>query len=141
MVAKQAYDMLPGCATVVLETVLAIQAFAGSLSSPPEPEVVSALHSAYRAVASLTAWADAVILGEAVSGDEVAKVVEPVRCAVIVLVNCISVRVGGCSSLGRGSSLPDITRGEEGEEEGLAGGPSSHSIRDMANQKPPLLPR
>ena len=64
VVAKGAYEMLPGCATVVLETVLAIQAFAGSLSSPPEQEVVSGLQAAYKAVAALTAWADTVILGE-----------------------------------------------------------------------------
>ena len=137
--AKGAYEMLPGCATVVLETVLAIQAFAGSLSSPPEQEVVSGLQAAYKAVAALTAWADTVILGETVTGDQVEKVVEPVRCAVIVLVNCIAARVGP-GGLGRGSSLPDITS-DLPDETGLALSQSSDSILDLALQKPPLLPR
>ena len=131
--------MLPGCATVVLETVLAIQAFAGSLSSPPEQEVVAGLQAAYKAVAALTAWADTVILGESVTGDQVEKVVEPVRCAVIVLVNCIAARVGP-GGLGRGSSLPDITS-DLPDEPGLALSQSSDSILDLALQKPPLLPR
>ena len=139
VVAKGAFEMLPGCATVVLETVLAIQAFAGSLSSPPEQEVVSGLQSAYKAVAALTAWADTVILGESVTGDQVEKVVEPVRCAVIVLVNCIAARVGP-GGLGRGSSLPDITS-DLPDDPGLSLSQSSDSILDLALQKPPLLPR
>ena len=138
--AKQAYEMLPGCATVVLETVLAIQAFAGSLSSPSEPEVVTGLQAAYKTVASLTAWADSVILGDTVSADQVDQVVEPVRCAVIVLVNLIAVRVGG-SALGRGSSLPDITSAEGDDDGGLATSHSSDSILELGLQKPPLLPR
>ena len=61
------------------------------------------------------------------------------RCAVIVLVNCIAARVGP-GGLGRGSSLPDITS-DLPDEPGLALSQSSDSILDLALQKPPLLPR
>ena len=97
------------------------------------------LQAAYKAVATLTAWADTIILGNTVTGEQVEQVVEPVRRAVIVLVNCIAARVGA-AGLGRGSSLPDITSGG-GEAATLIMSQSSDSILDLAMAKPPLLPR
>jgi hypothetical protein len=103
--------------------------------------VVAGLEAAYRAVAGLTAWADTVILGLTVTGEQVEQVIEPVRRAVIVLVNCIALRVGP-GGLGRGSSLPDITRPED-EGDGLPLSQSSDSILELGLHPgaPPLLPR
>ena len=102
-----------------------------------DPELTSALQSAFKAVSVLTSWADSVIIrgGQMEAGaedDYMDTVIEPVRRAVIVAVNCISVRIGA-KSLSRGNSLPDITGGGLGAELGRS--------TDSLHLVPPLLPK
>ena len=176
VVSKQTYEMLPGCATVVLETVLAIkvrerltiiyiilfiqmfshsnlfnsiqqlyylQAFADNIEDAPmDTELSTALHNAFKSVSVLTAWADSVIIegGNVDTGDEtdfIDTIIEPVRRAVIIAVNCISVRVGH-KSLSRGNSLPDITS-DNTFDQSVDLSHSSESISNIG--KPPLLPK
>ena len=88
-----------------------LQAFAGSIEDPIEPEVRAALDVAFKAVSALTTWADSVIVnGEVVDPCEsfIETIVEPVRKSVIVVVNLLTVRIGR-QKLGRGNSLHDIT--------------------------------
>lgn len=141
VVSKQTYEMLPGCATVVLETVLAIKAFASNLSDDcMDTEMCSALQNAFKAVSVLTSWADSVIIDSGhfdSQADYVESVVEPVRRAVIVAVNCISMRVGN-KALARGNSLPDITN-DDCDDYSFDLSQSSGSIEDI--DKPPLFPK
>ena len=143
VVSKQTYEMLPGCATVVLETVLAIQAFAGSICEPElDTELRGSLQTAFKAVSVLTQWADTVIVqGSLTAGEDwLQEVIEPVRRAVIVAVNCIAARLGQ-KTLGRGNSLPDITSdcGPEMDDP-VAASQSSDSIVELG-LAPPLFPK
>ena len=133
-----------------------MQAFAGSIEDPIEPEVRAALDVAFKAVSALTTWADSVIVnGEVVDPCEsfIETIVEPVRKSVIVVVNLLTVRIGR-QKLGRGNSLPDITsdhRDSVATSAGLlldtsCGGlsQSSDSILDLSPSKaspPALLPK
>ena len=94
------------------KTNLHLQAFANNIEDASiDCELNSALQNAFKSVSVLTAWADSVIIeaGHMDAGtDFVEEIIEPVRRAVIIAVNCISVRVGH-KSLSRGNSLPDIT--------------------------------
>ena len=163
VVTKQTHEMLPGCATVVLETVLAIkvrglsrqerraiiecfslQAFASNIEgSENDHELDVALQECFKSVSLLTSWADSVIVrGGAVESDETSTdtIIEPVRRSVIVAVNCISVRLGN-KSLARGNSLPDITNDDcpdFGADVDLS--QSSNSILNLG-AKPPLFPK
>ena len=110
-----------------------------------DSELCSALQNSFKAVSVLTAWADSVIvkggqMTEEPHEDYVDTVIEPVRRAVIVAVNCISVRIGA-KSLARGNSLPDITSDNctdyEQDEVGLS--QSSDSLQTLC--RPPLLPK
>ena len=96
----------------------------------------NALEAAFKAVSALTSWADNVIIEGHVEPDQdfVSDVIEPVRRAVIVVVNCLSLHIGK-RSLARGNSLPDIT------SESCDHGPGHDSILDLSPIKPPLLPR
>ena len=146
VVTKQTYEMLPGCATVVLETVLAIKAFAGNIEgSEDDPELSQALQNAFKSVSLLTSWADSVIVrgGQLEAEDETSTdtIIEPVRRAVIVAVNCIAVRLGK-KSLARGNSLPDITN-DDCPDFGGGKVDLSHSSNSILNLgvKPPLFPK
>ena len=140
VVTKQTYEMLPGCATVVLETVLAIKAFAGNIEgAEDDPELGLALQNAFKSVSLLTSWADSVIVrgGHLETEDQSSTdtIIEPVRRAVIVAVNCIAVRLGK-KSLARGNSLPDITNDDCPD----FGGGEEDSILNLG-VKPPLFPK
>ena len=146
VVTKQTYEMLPGCATVVLETVLAIKAFAGNIEgSEDDPELSQALQNAFKSVSLLTSWADSVIVRggqlEAEDQSPTDTIIEPVRRAVIVAVNCIAVRLGK-KSLARGNSLPDITN-DDCPDFGGGEADLSHSSDSILNLgvKPPLFPK
>ena len=156
---KQTHEMLPGCATVVLETVLAIkvtvrllpvfslmfslQAFASNIQgSENDQELDLALTECFKSVSRLTSWADSVIVrgGEVETDTSTDTIIEPLRRSVIVAVNCISARLGN-KSLARGNSLPDITNDdcpEFGSEADLCQSPGS--ILKLG-AKPPLFPR
>ena len=71
--------------------------------------------------------------------DYIENVIEPVRRAVIIAVNCISVRVGN-KSLSRGNSLPDITSDDCGTYDQNDDGSDSSSTSKSVT-KPPLLPK
>ena len=149
VVSKETYEMLPGCATVVLETVLAIKAFASNLSDDAmDQELSTALNNAFKSVSQLTSWADHLgIISDGEAEHEahgahcrvdecVENIIEPVRRAVIVAVNCIAVRLGNIN-LARGNSLPDITNDSDSLEYSL----SSDSLENINNVKPQLFPK
>ena len=60
-VSKGTYELLPGCASIVLERVAGIQAFVNSVVAGDDG-LDDAMTGVYTAVAALTQWADAVIL-------------------------------------------------------------------------------
>ena len=60
-VSKGTYELLPGCASIVLERVASIQAFVNGAVAGGE-DLDSAMQGMYAAVAALTQWADSVIL-------------------------------------------------------------------------------
>ena len=109
-----------------------------------DSELSSALQNAFKSVSVLTSWADSVIIeggnvDNAAETDFINTIIEPVRRAVIIAVNCISVRVGH-KSLSRGNSLPDITSDANDTFDQSAD--LSHSSDSISNiGKPPLLPK
>ena len=128
-----------------------LQAFATNIGDDSmDSELCSALQNSFKAVAVLTAWADSVIVKggqmteESHEADYVDTVIEPVRRAVIVAVNCISVRIGA-KSLARGNSLPDITsdNGTDYDQDDVGDvgclSLSSDSLQTLC--RPPLLPK
>ena len=91
-VVKGTYELLPGCATVVLETILALQSYAMSRRDPrnkswnnEENKVSGKISQSSKAmcsaVAKLTQWADRVITDGCVDPNEdyVNKIIDPVR--------------------------------------------------------------
>ena len=124
------------------KTNLHLQAFANNIEDASiDCELNSALQNAFKSVSVLTAWADSVIIeaGHMDAGtDFVEEIIEPVRRAVIIAVNCISVRVGH-KSLSRGNSLPDITSDNTTFDQSVDLSQSSDSISSIG--KPPLLPK
>ena len=122
-----------------------LQAFATNIGDDAmDQELSRSLQNAFKAVSVLTSWADSVIIRGGQMADElhedyVDTVIEPVRRAVIVAVNCISVRIGA-KSLARGNSLPDITSDTCAvyEKHGALS-QSSDSLQNFG--RPPLLPK
>lgn len=124
-VGKGTYELLPGCATVVLETVLALQSYAMSRRDPRSAsnkkwnaEISAKISSATKAmcssVAKLTQWADRVITDGCVdpTEDYVNQVIEPVRSAVnTVASNLLAISVVPKSTSFH-NSLPDLASPE-----------------------------
>ena len=60
---KGTFELLPGCASIVLERIVAVQSFVIHQSNAKDDEhVMNALRRLYAAVSRLTQWADAVIV-------------------------------------------------------------------------------
>ena len=120
-----------------------MQAFAGSIEDPMDPDVKKSLETAFLSVSRLTSWADKVLVTGEVEEAESAleNVIEPVRKSVIVVVNLIAGRIGH-KNLTRGNSLPDITsESPEPPASGYALSLSTESVLDATATKPPLLPK
>ena len=111
--------MLPGCASIVLERIVAVQSFVIHQSDAKDDEhVMNAMRRLYGAVSRLTQWADAVIVtGGGVEWTSLAEadctkeVMDPVRKALKVLVHKLNASSNGEGGRGGGihNSLPDIT--------------------------------
>ena len=120
-VVKGTYELLPGCATVVLETILALQSYAISRRDPRKKswgdeadkvsgKITSSTKSMCSAVAKLTQWADRVITDGCVdpTEDYVNQVIEPVRLAVNALAsNLLAISIVPKSTSFH-NSLPDL---------------------------------
>ena len=62
-VSKGTFELLPGCASIVLERLVAIQAYISNESELKTNEgITKAMQRLYKAVSNLTQWADAVIV-------------------------------------------------------------------------------
>lgn len=141
-VIKGTYELLPGCATVVLETVLALQSYAVSRrdprqnvesTNPARLQINQSTKSMCCAVAKLTQWADRVITDGCVdpSEDYVNQVIEPVRLAVNNLAaNLLAISVVPKSTSFH-NSLPDLASPErESKQQPLS----------YVDSRPPPLP-
>ena len=119
---------LSGCATVVLETVLALQSYAISRRDPRRKtwkfdgfcdegpnsnKITASTNSMCSAVAKLTQWADRVIMDGCVdpTEDYVNQIIDPVRLSVSALASSL-VYHSGASKVPRSTSLhnslPDL---------------------------------
>jgi hypothetical protein len=123
-VVKGTYELLPGCATVVLETILALQSYAMSRRDPRKKswgdedkvsgKITASTKSMCSAVAKLTQWADRVITDGCVdpTEDYVNQVIEPVRLAVNSLAsNLLAISIVPKSTSFH-NSLPDLASPE-----------------------------
>ena len=116
---KGTFELLPGCASIVLERIVAVQSFVIHQSNVKDDEqVMNAMRRLYASVSRLTQWADAVIVhGGSVEWTPLAEsdctkeVMDPVRRALKVLVHKLNAASSGESGRGGGihNSLPDIT--------------------------------
>ena len=116
---KGTFELLPGCASIVLERIVAVQSFVIHQSNAKDDgQVMNAMRRLYGAVSRLTQWADAVIVnGGSVEWTPLAEadctkeVMDPVRRALKVLVNRLNASSNGEGGRGGGihNSLPDIT--------------------------------
>lgn len=148
-VGKGTFELLPGCATVVLETVLALQSYAMSRRDPRSSatsnkkwnavEMNSKISMATKAmcssVAKLTQWADRVITDGCVdpSEDYVNQVIEPVRSAVnTVASNLLAISVVPKSTSFH-NSLPDLASPERPEK-------AANNAVSMPTEKRPPAP-
>jgi hypothetical protein len=132
-VAKGTYEMLPGCATVVLETVLAMQSYALSRRDPKKrtwsdrfdddtsntasAKITTSTKSMCSAVAKLTQWADRVITDGCVDPNEeyVKQVIDPVRAAVNALASNLLAICAVPRSMSLYNSLPDLASPDRDE--------------------------
>lgn len=152
--AKGTYEMLPGCATVVLETVLALQSYANSRRDPrrkkasffaEDGRIAASTKSMCTAVAKLTQWADRVIMDGCVdpTEDYANQIIDPVRVAVNALAaNLLAVSVVVPRSTSLHNSLPDLASPDR-EDKKLFGGqaPDSTDFVRERGRPPPLPPK
>ena len=115
-VHKGTFELLPGCASIVLERIVAVQSFVIHQSNAKDDEhVMNAMRRLYGAVSRLTQWADAVIVNSGgdwiPAADCTKEVMDPVRKALKILINKLSASSNGEGGRGGGihNSLPDIT--------------------------------
>ena len=104
---KGTFELLPGCASIVLERIVAVQSFVihQSGDAKDDAHVMAALRRLYAAVSRLTQWADAVIVKGGAGGglewtplaeaDCTREVMDPVRRALKALVHRLSAATGG----------------------------------------------
>ncbi len=131
-VSKGTYEMLPGCASVVLERIAAVQSYTlYQTKLKGDERTVAAMNQLYAAIANLTRWADTVIVrggGGKVDwtamGEEECRreVIEPVRKAV----KAVTGRINGESDGQRRNSVPDLV---DAAAIGEGGAPDGHGAR------------
>ena len=124
---KGTFELLPGCASIVLERIVAVQSYVihQSDAAKDDAHVMAALRRLYAAVSRLTQWADAVIVRGGGAGglewtplaeaDCTREVMDPVRRALKALVHRLSAASGGGGEGGIHNSLPDITSPDGGD--------------------------
>ena len=161
-VVKGTYELLPGCATVVLETILALQSYAMSRRDPrnkswsneAETKVSGKISQSSKAmcsaVAKLTQWADRVITDGCVDPNEdyVNKIIDPVRISVNALASNLNAISIVPKSTSFHNSLPDLASPERENNEKnklkIQGQPMSYvepSKSGGPNRPPPLPPK
>ena len=149
-VVKGTYELLPGCATVVLETILALQSYAISRRDPrnkswsneAETKVSGKISQSSKAmcsaVAKLTQWADRVITDGCVDPNEdyVNKIIDPVRISVNALASNLNAISIVPKSTSFHNSLPDLASPERENSSEAKKQPMSY----VDPPRPPPLP-